>query len=120
MTINPNHHNTIESIALVYKMSPITLRELISHLLPSNQCRVFTHLQVLKIVQYLGEPDLIESTIDPVLINTNSKLAAYYNVSRKTFSKWILPIKSDLKTDNLYRRRYLPKEVRMIVDLLGS
>lgn len=120
MRINPQQHNTINSLALVYKLSSNYLIELIEPLqFQDLNTRVFTQRQVMLIVEYLGSPDIINDEIDPIALNTNMKLAKHFGVSVKTFKKWIEDV-PNLKKDYPFRRKYLPKEVQMIVYFLNN
>ena len=48
---------------------------------------------------------------------SKTELANAYQVSLKTFSKWITPFKE--KIGNYLGRAYTPKQVRKIFELLG-
>ena len=120
MRINPRIHNTIDSIANVYKMHPETLKKLLTpeKILENVESRVLKQSKVQEIIDYLGNPELIYDEFDPLIYNTDSQLARYYNINYRTFIKWIKPIEG-LKKDDKFRRRYMPKELMLIVEHLG-
>ena len=47
-----------------------------------------------------------------------TSLAAKYNVSLKTFRKWIKPIEHDLTI--AHRKPFTPAEIKKIVDFIGD
>lgn len=54
---------------------------------------------------------------EKVIAQSKNQLAEAYNVSIKTFIRWIEPIKEELGE---YRgKTYTPKQVKIIYDLLG-
>ncbi len=58
----------------------------------------------------------MEDNVQPVA-QSKHQLAEAYNVSLKTFKRWIEPIKGKLGE---YRgKTYTPKQVQMIYELLG-
>ncbi len=120
MRINPKLHNTIDSIANVYQMHPETLKKFLKpqNIIDKNESRVLKPNKVKEIIEFLGSPELIYDEFDPIEYNTNTKLAEYYRIDYRTFLKWLKPIEG-LKTENEFRKRYFPKEVKLIVEHLG-
>lgn len=116
--INSQIHNTLASLAKVYGLSSTTFLELIEEIEDELELHssVLSPNQIMRIEMHLGSPDIVGS-VDPLALNTNSKLANYYNVSPQTFRKWIEPI-TELKARHC-RRKYIPKEVFVIVGHLG-
>lgn len=121
MRINPKVHNTIDSIAGVYKMHPSTLSKFLKpqNIIDKDESRVLKQKTVLEIVEFLGSPELIDGEFDPLEYCTNTKFAEYYRINYRTFLKWLKPIQG-LKAENKSRRRYFPKEVKLIVEHLGT
>lgn len=52
-----------------------------------------------------------------IVAQSKIQLAEAYNVSLKTFKRWIEPIKGELGA--YLGKNYTPKQVQMIYDLLG-
>ena len=119
MTINLYLHNNLSSLAACYNMSCQSFKEAIAPLKIDNNTKVFTHAEINRIITHLGDPNLIDGTIDPTKVCTNKALSKHYNVSRQTISNWLIPIADKLKLDDECRRRYYPFEVRLILDFLG-
>jgi len=74
--------------------------------------------EIWTIVEFLGAPDPIDG-IDPLYYNSITRLADLYRVDRRTFSKWIIPVKHKLKIENPDRFALTPREVSLIIDHLG-
>jgi hypothetical protein len=77
-----------------------------------------TWKEIWIIVEYLGPPDPING-IDPLHYNSIIRLAELYKVERRTFSRWLVPIKHKIRLDNPFRK-FIPREVRVIVEFLGE
>lgn len=79
---------------------------------------VLTWKEIWIIVEYLGAPDSLDG-IDPLYYNSITRLADLYKVEWPTFNRWLLPLKDHIKQDELKRRFFTPKEVRLIINHLG-
>jgi hypothetical protein len=121
--INPFLHNNYTQLAKVYKME----RGKFSWLIEPIRDRIkindpyrnaLTWKEIWIIVEYLGPPDPING-IDPLTFNSISRLADLYKVERRTFSRWLVPIRSQLRKENPVRKLFTPAEVRIIIDYLG-
>jgi hypothetical protein len=121
--INPFLHNNYTQLAKVYKMKrekfsliiePI--REQIKEKDPYRNALTWKEIWI--IVEFLGIPDPING-IDPLYYNTITRLADLYRIERRTFSRWLLPIKHQIRPDNPYRK-FIPREVWVIVEFLGE
>lgn len=121
--IDPFVHNNYTKLARVYKMKKETFSNLIEPARDNikrgdpfrNQ---LTWREVWTIVDFLGLPDPYKG-IDPLYYNTQIRLAELYKVDRRTFGRWLDPIRDQLKIENKDRRFFTPKEVRQIVRFLG-
>ena len=121
--INPYLHNNYTQLAKVYKMKRETFSLLIEPI--RDQIKIndpyrntLTWKEIWIIVEFLGIPDPVEG-IDPLYYKSISKLADLYRVERRTFSRWLSPIRHKLKQDNSKRIVLIPREVRIIIEHLG-
>jgi hypothetical protein len=121
--INPFLHNNYTQLAKVYKMKKERFSEVIEPIRDRIKVEdpfrnALTWKEIWIIVEYLGAPDPIEG-VDPLYFNSMTRLADLYRVERRTFSKWINPIKHAIKLENPDRIMLTPKEVMIIIDHLG-
>jgi hypothetical protein len=79
---------------------------------------VLTWKEIWIIVEFLGIPDPVDG-IDPLKYNSIIKLADLYKVERRTFSRWLAPLRQNFQMDNPKRNLFTPREVKMIIDHLG-
>jgi len=121
--INPYLHNNYTQLAKVYKMKRETFSLLIEPI--RDQIKIndpyrntLTWREIWIIVEYLGIPDPMNG-IDPLYHNSIIRLSELYKVERRTFSRWLIPINSMLRQGNSFRR-FIPREVWMIVEFLGE
>jgi len=121
--INPFLHNNYTQLAKVYKIKRDKFSKLLTPI--KDQLKVndpkrnaLTWKEIWIIVEHLGTPDPING-IDPLKYNTIIKLAELYRVERRTFSRWLKPIKKQLRPDDPFRK-FTPKEVKTIIEFLGE
>jgi len=121
--INPYLHNNYTQLAKVYKMNrekfSLIIEPIRDHIKVQDPYRnTLTWKEIWIIVEFLGIPDSVNG-IDPLYYNSISHLSDLYRVERRTFSRWLLPIKHKIRKDNPYRK-FIPREVWMIVEFLGE
>jgi hypothetical protein len=121
--INPFLHNNYTQLAKVYKMKrekfSLIIEPIRDHIKVRDPYRnTLTWKEIWIIVEFLGAPDTING-IDPLYNNTITRLADLYRVERRTFSRWLVPIKHKFRQDNPYRT-FIPREVWEIVEFLGE
>ncbi len=121
--INPFLHNNYTQLAKVYKMKAEKFSLLIEPIrdqikIDDPYRNVLTWKEIWIIVEFLGIPDSFEE-INPLYYNSITRLADLYRVDRKTFSRWLNPIRQHLKVENPKRCLFIPKEVRIIIEHLG-
>ncbi len=121
--INPFLHNNYTQLAKVYKMKrekfSLIIEPIRDQIKVEDPYRnVLTWKEIWIIVEYLGIPDPFDG-IDPLYYNSITRLADLYRVERRTFSRWLNPIRLKLKKENPKRIRFIPAEVVLIVEHLG-
>jgi len=95
--INPFLHNNYTQLAKVYKMNRDNFSRRIDPIrgkikIDDPYRNTLTWKEIWIIVEYLGPPDPING-IDPLYYNSIIRLADLYRVKRRTFSRWLIPIK---------------------------
>lgn len=121
--INPFIHNNYTKLAKVYRMKREKFSWLIEPIRDEIKQEdpfrnVLTWKEIWIIVEYLGAPDPIEG-IDPLKFNCLSKLADLYRVERRTFSRWLEPIRDNFNMETPKRYFFTPAEVKQIIEFLG-
>ena len=121
--INPFLHNNYTQLAKIYKMKKETFSFIIEPIRDNIKIgdpyrNNLTWKEIWMIVEYLGIPDPFEG-IDPLYYRSISRLADLYRVERRTFTRWLKPLKGKIKTENPRRCLLTPKEVKLVVDHLG-
>jgi len=121
--INPFLHNNYTQLAKVYKMKrekfSLVIEPVRDQIKIDDPYRnVLTWKEIWIIVEYLGIPAPFDG-IDPLYYNSITRLADLYRVERRTFSRWLNPIRHKLKKENPKRIRFIPAEVVLIIEYLG-
>ena len=121
--INPFLHNNYTQLAKIYKMKrekfSLIIEPIRDEIKQEDPYRnTLTLKEIWIIVDYLGAPDPIEG-IDPLKFNCISKLADLYRTERRTFSRWLKPIRDKFNLKNPKRYFFIPAEVKLIIEYLG-
>ena len=122
------YRKTINSMAKFYKVKPEWLWNYMKKYYKYNNLE-HPHFSVplsdevaLNIEIAFGSTELIQGHIDPLVCNNNTRLAKQFGINRISFAKMLSlneNIQTTIKQIQPIRNRYLPWEVRFIIDELG-